>query len=93
MYKLNTDRFAYICLICLLIACDKKPNFPRVKDQMIPDLFLMVLILSYVILTAISLISEWQIEFERRKLGHNNEDLGDKKETEESKEAHLLKDL
>jgi hypothetical protein len=57
-------------------------------DQMVPDLVLLVLILTYVLLTTISLVSEWRIEAERHKLGHDKGDhfLADK---EEKKEARL----
>jgi hypothetical protein len=60
-------------------------------DQMVPDLILLVLILTYVLLTTISLASEWHIEIERRKLGH---DEGDEKEKKEAmKMMNLEKDM
>jgi hypothetical protein len=51
-------------------------------DQMVPDLILLVLILTYVLLTTISLVSEWRIEMESRKLGHGEGDEKEKTEAE-----------
>ena len=60
---------------------------------MVPDLFLLVLILSYVILTVSSLVSEWKIESERKRLGHRDEDTHASRNKEKSKEEAILNEM